>query len=170
MNTRHCRVSRVATLLVLFLAAVTLQGCDLPLDFADAFMLLVGAVPAKPEGERQVVRTLVQHFNSIAVPAGFGFIEGSFTPQSPGQDGADVAADTLPPTLRIILERGTTGQVFQSTTFNVALQPDGQIAPQSFPIAANTIGAGQQVVVSLEAHGANLPAGTLRVRFRYRPS
>jgi hypothetical protein len=164
------RMRRLATLLVIGLVSVALHGCDFPDDAADAFMLLVGAVPARPEGERQVIRTLVQHFNSIGVSAGTMYVEGLFAPESLGGDGAHVAADTLPTTLRLILERGTTGQVFLSVTSDLTLQPDGQIAPQSFPVPATTILAGQQVVVSLQALGANLPAGTLKVRFRYRPS
>jgi hypothetical protein len=168
--TARTRVHRLVTLLVIGLVSVALHGCDYPQDIGDAFMLLGGGVPARPEGERQVVRTLVQHFNSIALPAGTSFFEGSFTPESLAQDGAGVAADTLPTTLRLILERGTTGQVFLSVTFDLVLQPDGHIAPQSFPVPATTIQAGQQVVVSLQALGGNLPAGTLKVRFRYRPS
>jgi hypothetical protein len=154
-------------LLALCLATLPLPGCETE----DLFMaFFTGAVPVTPANGQQVFGTLFQHVIEVAVPQGVLQLDGTVVPlpqQEPRQ--GSVAAETLPSTLRLILQRkNPQGQVVQTITFDVAVGGGGTIAPQSFPLPAIVIDNGGQLAVLVQPVDTDLPASTLSLRVRYR--
>lgn len=161
----------VRLLVAVALAAAVLQACtldDLFYGFDEDFEAIAVGTIVYVQGVNLGNAGLVVVGAQMIVDGSYG---GEYVTNAAAPTASAAAAVTLPPVLRFIVQRRSpSGLVHEFRNVDVTLQSDGVIPEQTFEVPFTTIGGGDQIAVLLQPLGADLPAGTLRMRVRYRKS